>query len=363
MPSSGLHCILSRRTKLSNLRRTPFFLIKQFFPVRITQQLSIGMAQLRLIQDAPFNNRSAWSVEKFHAFYIHSKLQWPADNDKNRTVWNTTFLAWTKPAGYIVYETKDVHATADHILQLEHSCLNSTNHTVEYSSDLGAQWSEIPNDSAWHLVPIPFTVANVTFARLTIPLHLLSNGDGPIRFRLRFSTKCSENPLQYLYVGSKCPLNCFGNGRCKHGQCEPNQSILPIVCILAAHQLSPKVFFALRLIFVRLSRKISLTPTGFIWMRTNKTAIGFNGRPRTGKRSHNRSISDQHGLFLPLAPLRTDRLSSLALSNGLTASDRLRKRAKARFTFLYLRTERRHGQFFISTISQPSRRRVRSSSS
>jgi hypothetical protein len=175
------------------------------------------------------NSRSAWSIEQFHIFHIHSQLQWFSLNDKKNPKWNSTFLTITNSTSQFLYETKDVYFNSDYILQIEFNCTNFTNNIFEYSSDLGLKWAEISNENELQFIPIRFNVDNVTFYRLTIPFNLFTNRNNSIRFRLRFPSKCEENHLRYVYVGNKCLMNCFGNTRCTKGQCEMSNSIIPLV--------------------------------------------------------------------------------------------------------------------------------------
>ncbi|CAF0939143.1 unnamed protein product [Adineta ricciae] len=195
--------------------------------LNVTKLLPSIILQLRLIQDVPMTSRSAWSIERFHVSHIHSYLQWSSLEDQNQTLsWNSTFLTFTKTKTQIVYETKDVYFKSDYILQIEFNC---TNLILEYSLDFGSKWSEISNDNELQFVPIQFRSGNVTINRLTFPFHLLLNRNRSIRFRLRFSSKCSYHPLIYFYIGNKCPMNCFGNAHCNKGQCQMTNSVLPVV--------------------------------------------------------------------------------------------------------------------------------------
>ncbi|CAF4307581.1 unnamed protein product, partial [Adineta steineri] len=122
------------------------------YEFNITKLLPSVILQLRLIENFPVNDRSAWSVEQFHLFHIHTKLQWFTSTN---TKWNSTFLKLINSTNTILYETKDVYFNENYILQIEFNC---TNNILQYSLDL-------------------------------------------------------DNYLQYIYIGNKCLMNCFGHAR------------------------------------------------------------------------------------------------------------------------------------------------------
>ncbi|CAF0744576.1 unnamed protein product [Adineta steineri] len=193
------------------------------YEFNITKLLPSIILQLRLIENFPVNDRSAWSIEQFHIFHIHTKLQWFSSTN---TKWNSTFLKLINSTNTILYETKDVYFNENYILQIEFNC---TNNILQYSLDLGLKWLDISNENQLQFIPIKFHSENMTFYRLTIPLNLFTNQNNSIRFRLRFSSECKDNYLQYVYIGNKCLMNCFGHARCMNGECQMNNSILPLV--------------------------------------------------------------------------------------------------------------------------------------
>lgn len=135
-------------------------------------------------------------------------------------------------ANETLYESKDVYYKSDYILQIEYNCTDSLHYSFQYSFDFGLNWFNISNENQLQFLPIQFQSFNGTFYRLTISFHLLSNQNSSVRIRLRFSSKCSNYPLMYFYIGNKCPMNCFGNTYCSKGECQTSNSILPIVCRL-----------------------------------------------------------------------------------------------------------------------------------
>lgn len=171
--------------------------------------------QLRLIQNFPLIGRSPWSIEQFYIFHIHSSLKWILLEDQL----NSTFLTVTKKLNnQIIYETKDIQLNSNYILQIEY---NDTI-VLEYSIDFGLTWLEISNDNQLKFVPIKFHHNNMTFYRLTISLNLFSI----IRFRFQLK----QNHLQYISIGRKCFMNCFGLSRCINGECQIINSFIPLVC-------------------------------------------------------------------------------------------------------------------------------------
>jgi hypothetical protein len=175
--------------------------------------------QFRLIQQSPINSRSSWSIEQFHIFHIHSHLQW----FKNSTKLISTFIKLTNSTNEILYETKDVYFNLNYIFQIEFNSTNLTNHVYEYSDDFGLTWMEISNEDELKFIPMKF---QKTFYRLTIPFHLLLIQNNSIRFRF----KCKEHHLHYIYIGNKCPMNCYGNTYCDNGECKMMNSTQPLVC-------------------------------------------------------------------------------------------------------------------------------------
>jgi hypothetical protein len=177
------------------------------------------IVQLRLIQDSPLLSRSPWSIEQFYIFYIHSSLKWILLDDK----WNSTFLTLTtKSNNEILYETKDVYFNLNYILQIEYNDTNFLNNSIEYSLDFGLTWLEISNENQLKFSSIKFYHKNITFYRLTITLNLFSI--------IRFRFQSQQNHLQYIYIGNKCLMNCFGNTRCVNGECQKMNPIMPLVC-------------------------------------------------------------------------------------------------------------------------------------
>jgi hypothetical protein len=191
-----------------------------FFLISITKLLPPFIVQLRLIQDSPLISRLPWSIEQFYIFHIHSQLQWFASED---TKWNSTFLTLTNSTDDIIHETKDVYFNRDYILQIEFNYSNFTNNNLEYSSNLGLTWLQISNENEIQIIPIRFSNANVTFYRLTIPFDFISSPNNSIRFRF-------FNHLQYVYIGTKCLMNCFGMSHCNNGECKTISSSIPLVC-------------------------------------------------------------------------------------------------------------------------------------
>ena len=124
----------------------------------------------------------------------------------------------TNSTKQILFETKDVYFNSDYIFQVEFTCAN---YTVEYLLDFGLTWIEFLNNDELLFTPIH---ANNTYYRLTIPLKLVSVHNNSIRFRLK------ECALQYIYVGNKCTMNCFGNTYCNNGECKMMNSTTPLVC-------------------------------------------------------------------------------------------------------------------------------------
>lgn len=171
--------------------------------------------QFRLLQDSPLIGRSPWSIEQFYIFHIHSSLKWILFKDPL----NSTFLTITKKSNnQIIYETKDVSFNSNSILQIEY---NDTIN-LEYSIDFGSTWFDISDDNQLKYFPIKFSYENITFYRLTITLNIISI----VRFRLQIK----ENHLQYISIGRKCFMNCYGHARCINGECQLINSFIPLVC-------------------------------------------------------------------------------------------------------------------------------------
>lgn len=126
---------------------------------------------------------------------------------------------------------KDVYFNLDYILQIEFNCLYLTKTILEYSIDLGLTWFKIPNEDELQIVPIQFIHENVTFYRLTVPFNLFSVQNISIRFRLKFSSNCTNDNLQHIYVGTKCLMNCFGTTRCYNNECQMSTSNNPLVSL------------------------------------------------------------------------------------------------------------------------------------
>ena len=187
------------------------------------------LLQLRLIQDSPINGRTPWSIKQFYTYYIHSHLRWFSFEDKNNTKWNSTFLQLINSTSEIIHELKDVYFNRNYIFQIEFNCLNFTRKLPEYSIDFGLTWLEILNQDNLHFIPIKVKQQNNTFYRLTIPFNLITIRNKSIRFRLRFSLNCQKNYLQYIYIGNKCLMNCFGNAHCHNEECHMMNSITPLV--------------------------------------------------------------------------------------------------------------------------------------
>ncbi|CAF2836302.1 unnamed protein product [Rotaria sp. Silwood2] len=197
--------------------------------LNIIKLLPQYILQLRLIQNSPITGRPPWSIEQFHVFNIHSHLHWFSLEDKNYTKLNSTFLKIINLTNQIIYETKDVYFNSDYILQIEFNCIDFIKNILEYSINFGLSWLEISNENELEIIPIKFNHENITFYRLTISFNVFSIQNNSIRFRLKFSSNCTTNHLQYIYIGNKCLMNCYGNARCLNGECQIMNAITPLV--------------------------------------------------------------------------------------------------------------------------------------
>ena len=214
---NGLLYILSKVMTSSKIDRLSLSLNVSLCLIRTTILLPTVILQLRVIQDSPIQNRSPWSIQQFYLFYIHSSLQWLSWKDQ----WNSTFLILINQSNNeTFYETKDVYFHSNSILQIEFNDTNFRDNPIEYSADLGLTWSEISNENQLKFSPIKFHQKNITIYRLTIELNLFST----IRFRFK------QSHIHYAYLGSRCPMNCYGLTRCMNGECQSINQPAPLVC-------------------------------------------------------------------------------------------------------------------------------------
>ncbi|CAF3387291.1 unnamed protein product [Rotaria sp. Silwood1] len=235
--------------------------------LNIIKLLPQYILQLRLIQNSPIIGRPPWSIEQFHIFHIHSHLQWFSLEDKNYTKWNSTFLKILNTTNQIIYETKDVYFNSDYILQIEFNSIDYINNILEYSINFGLTWFEISNENELEIIPIKFNHENITFYRLTVPFYFFSIQNNSIRFRFKFSSNCTTNNLQYIYIGNKCLMNCYGNTRCINGECQVMNAITPLVDFRETFEkdFNPTNWLQLELYRHEINR--------ILWTTTNRQAI------------------------------------------------------------------------------------------
>lgn len=192
-----------------------------FFCQRIVRLLAPVVLQLRLIQESPLFNRAPWSIEQFQVFHVHRQLKWSSDEEN---LWNTTFLTInSNDPKLLIYQTRDVEFESTFVVQVELNCSHSNNYQLQYSTNFGLNWLELPSDKQTFLSEINF---ESNFSRLTFPLNLFSNSTNSIRFRLSI---CSPCRIQYIFIGPPCPNNCYGAARCHNGHCQFSEAFVPQV--------------------------------------------------------------------------------------------------------------------------------------
>ena len=194
--------------------------------ISITALLPAMILQLRLTQDPPMPSRPPWSIERFQIFHLHTRLRWSSVEDRNRTTLNNTFLAVTLSNGSTLFETRDVYYRRDLILQIESNCTESG---IDYSFDYGSTWWGMIDDDDSQFSSITRRHENRTVSRLTFPLATIPWDYFSVRFRWRFSPSCHQQSLEYVSIGDRCSMNCYGHARCDRGQCQAVQAIVPLV--------------------------------------------------------------------------------------------------------------------------------------
>ena len=192
------------------------------------------------------------------------------------------------------FETRDVYYRRDLILQIESNCTESE---IDYSFDYGSNWWGMidDDDSQFSFITRRHenrTVSRLTFRLATIPLDYFS-----VRFRWRFPPSCHQHSLQYVSLGDRCPMNCYGHSRCDRGQCQAAQPAVPLVsstnplCSSVLEQVSSLD----RLTFVRHSISTRWTRLGYSSIHIDSTGIASCGPLSIDRPSLDRSIYGPYG--------------------------------------------------------------------
>ena len=257
--------------------------------ISITALLPTMSLQLRLTQDPPMSSRPPWSIERFQIFHLHSRLRWSSLEDRNRTTLNKTFLAVTHSNGSSLFETRDVYYRRDLILQIESNCTESA---IDYSFDYGSTWSGTIDDDESQFSSIIRRHENRTVSRLTFPLATIPLDYFSVRFRWRFSHSCHPHSLQYVSLGDRCPMNCYGHARCDRGQCQAVQPAVPLVS--SVHSPSVLPFSNKdRLCIDRLSRDIRSRRAGNELASVRSTSTASESDPVDHSRSTGHHSTDR----------------------------------------------------------------------